>query len=342
VRIWIDLAGPPQVLFFRPIAEALRRDGHELFVTVRDFAHAPELAARFGFDHLQRVVGRHGGRGSAAKGLALLMRAVELASQVRHSGPQLALSHNSYAQAVAAKLLRIPLVTAMDHEHQPANHVSFRAAHRVLVPEAFPEAALRRYGAGRRAVVRYPGVKEEVYLADFVPDPHFPADFGLPADRIVVSMRPPPQSAIYHRFANPLFDAAVEHLARLPRTLIVLLDRDRASHWSRFANVHVPDRAIDGPNLVYCSDVFVGGGGTMNREAAVLGTPAYSVYAGKPLAVDGYLIARGQLKRLESVAELSSIALEKKSTQRTARARSEGLSCILGAIRGAIVSRHAG
>src|SRR5438067_754173 len=88
----------------------------------------------------------------------------------------------------------------------PPQVLFFRLAHRVLVPEAFPVQELHRFGARTHRVVRYAGVKEEVYLADFQPDESFPTEFGLPADRVTITMRPPARSALYHRFENTLFE----------------------------------------------------------------------------------------------------------------------------------------
>jgi predicted glycosyltransferase len=327
MRVWIDLAAPPQVLFFRPIIAALQRDGHELLVTVRNFNNAPGIATRLAINHT--VVGRHGGRRTSAKGVAILARAGELAMLAHRFRPHLATSHNSYAQAIAAALLRVPLVTAMDFEHQPANHISFRLAQTVVVPEFFPSGALRRFGAHFGRVVRYPGTKEEIYLADFQPDQNFPLDFGLPPSRIVVTMRPPARSALYHGFENTLFDAAVERIATEPSAFIVLLGRDGTNNsWSHFANVFVPKVPVDGPNLVFWSDLVVSGGGTMNREAAVVGTPAYTVYAGKPIAVDDYLIQLGRMKRISSAADLEQLALQKK-IRGAVLARADGLHRIL-------------
>src|SRR5204863_6309091 len=114
----------------------------DVLVTVRDFGGAPAIASGLGIEH--RVVGRHGGHGTVAKGMAILRRVAELMAVARPFRADVAVSHNSYAQALAAACLRVPLVTAMDFEHQPANHISFRLARRVVVPQAFPKGALRR------------------------------------------------------------------------------------------------------------------------------------------------------------------------------------------------------
>jgi predicted glycosyltransferase len=330
LRVWIDLAAPPQVLFFRPVIQALQRDADQLLVTVRDFGRAPAIAARLGIAH--HVAGAHGGQGSLAKGVAILRRVARLVALARLFQPHVAVGHNSYAQALAAAWLRVPLVTAMDFEHQPANHLSFRLAHRILVPEAFPAAAWRRFGAADTRVVRYPGVKEEVYLADFAPDPTFPAALELPLDRVIVTMRPAARSALYHRFENPLFDAALEHVAAQQRALVLLVGRAAADQPSRRANVRALRAPVDGANLAFWSDLVIGAGGTMTREAAVLGTPAYTLYAGKPIAVDDYLIERGRLERLASPADFARIRLDNKPAARS-MARPDGLRHVVATIR---------
>src|SRR5207244_9145109 len=104
----------------------------------------------------------------------LVDRAAALQKGARDRGFDMAVSHNSYAQIAAAAALGIRAVTLMDYEHQPANHLAFRLASKVVVPRAFPAAELRKYGASLRKVKRYEGTKEDVYLADFVPDRSFP------------------------------------------------------------------------------------------------------------------------------------------------------------------------
>ena len=96
----------------------------------------------------------------------------------------LAVSHNSYSQSVAAFLLQIPFVAIEDYEHQPANYLGFQLARRVIVPEVFPKNALRFCGTAQRKVKRYPGLKEQVYLSSFAPDPGFLSDEGLDSGKM--------------------------------------------------------------------------------------------------------------------------------------------------------------
>jgi len=339
MRIWIDLANSPHVLFFAPLIRELERRGAEVTCTARDFAQTLGLARM----HRLRVesIGRHGGRTSFGKAREIFARAAALRRFARRVRPDLAVSHNSYAQALAARSLGIPFVTLMDYEHTPANHLGFRMASRILLPEAVSEESVARYGASSRKVSRYSGFKEQVYLEDFEPGTGAFEDL-LSEDvsrRCVVAIaRPPADFAIYHRFKNSLFDAWLERVGRHPGVRVVLLprtpeQRDRAMALG-LPSVVIPDREIDGPNLIYHADLVVSAGGTMNREAAVMGVPAYSLFAGRRAAVDAELESLRRLVFVRRAEDLGRIRLEKcaaRSRLRNPELRGQIVEAILGA-----------
>jgi uncharacterized protein len=321
MRLWIDLANSPHVPFFKALAERFRAEGHEIETTAREFAETIPLAHAAGF--APHVVGVHAGRDVSKKAGSLLSRAWLLMRWARGRGFDLAISHNSYSQILAARRLRIRTVTLMDYEHQPANHLAFRFASRIIVPASFPARSLRRYGARVGKVRRYHGTKEDVYLAGFQPDPAFAAqlcELGVKPDNVLVLMRPPAHDALYHRFQNTLFDEALAMLAAKDNTQVILLPRNeaqRAAYASK--RVIIPATPLDGANLIAASDLVISAGGTINREAAALGVPAASIYAGKWAAVDESLVNEGRLQRLASVADVNRLAIEKKRAARPRR-----------------------
>jgi len=311
MRLWIDLANSPHVPFFKALAERFKAQGHEIETTAREFAETIPLAQAAGF--APQVVGVHAGRDVSKKAGSLLSRAWALGKWARGRGFDLAISHNSYSQILAARGLRIKTVTLMDYEYQPANHLAFRFASRIIVPASFPARRLRACGARVGKVRRYHGTKEDVYLADFQPDPSFAAqlcELGVKPDNVLVLMRPPAHDALYHRFQNTLFDEALDMLAAQVNTQVILLPRNEAQR-AAYANkgVIIPARPLDGANLIAASDLVISAGGTINREAAALGVPAASVYAGKWAAVDEGLVNEGRLRRITNV---NALAIEKK------------------------------
>ncbi len=83
----------------------------------------------------------------------------------------------------------------------------------------------------------------------------------------------------------------------------------------------IPEHVVDGLNLIWHSDLVISGGGTMNREAAALGVPVYSIFRGRIGAVDRYLAAQGRLILLESAEDL---AAKVRLVQRERPARPDG------------------
>jgi predicted glycosyltransferase len=341
MKIWIDLANSPHVPFFAALAREFGRRGHASEFTARMYAQTVELSESAGLK--PSVVGGHGGGRLSGKGFNILERAWALALWARGRGFRLAVSHNSYSQVLAARALGIRTVTLMDYEHQPANHLAFRVASRVVVPEAFPEDALRRFGARASKVRRYRGIKEDVYLADFEPDPSFYAvlreRFGIDAARdTLVVVRPPASEALYHRFENELFDELMRRLLSREGVKVLLVartDAQREELLTRFRadNLIAPREALDGANLIAAADLVVSAGGTMNREAAALGVPAATVYAGRWAAVDEQLVREGRLKRIATRDDLDALQLVKKSDTSPRRAtgvRAQVADMILG------------
>jgi hypothetical protein len=218
-------------------------------------------------------------------------------------GFDLALAHGSYDLAIAARSLGIPEVNMHDYEYAVTQHrIACRLATRVIFPDAVPPERLRRFGAGPGKLFQYPGLKEEYYLADFEPDPGALERLGVDRRRVVVVVRPPPDVSLYHRKSNPLFprllsrlgnDAGV-HVVVLPRTVTQRTDVTALD----LPSVIVPDGAVEAQSLVASADLVISAGGTMNREAAALGTPVYTTFAGRLGGVDESLIRSGRLRPL--------------------------------------------
>lgn len=309
MRVWIDLTNSPHVLVMRPVIAALRKDGHHVEVTARDFAQTLELCRRLGIDHVE--IGAHAGDKLTAKARNLAGRSLALARWARGRRFDVAIGHASNDVMVAAKLLRIPSATAFDYEWATLQHqVNCRLARAIVVPDAIPPERLDRYG-GRGKLRRYPGLKEEYYLADFEPDAAVLDELGLDAAKPIAVVRTPPDASLYHRHESPVFPRVLERLRDraqtvvLPRTARQREEID-AIAGGAFKNetpgalrLIVPAHAIDAQSLIAYADLVVSGGGTMNREAVALGTPVFTTFEGRLGAVDERLLAEGRLRRLE-------------------------------------------
>jgi uncharacterized protein len=317
MKVWIDLDNTPHVPFFKPIIRALEQRGFTVVLTARDAFQVCDLATASGLSYTK--VGRHYGKNRFMKVWGLAWRAMQLLPFVIREKPALGLSHGSRAQILLCNLLRLPTVMIMDYEH--AQTPPLVRPRWEIVPEVLLKESL--HCRNRDRVYAYPGIKEDVYAPDFKPDPSLLQQLSIEANDILVTVRPPANEAHYHNpESEKLFAEFMKRLCGVGGVRAVLLPRNKAQEalirrtwpdWFTGSKVIIPKQAVDGLNLLWHSDLVVSGGGTMNREAAALGVPVYSIFRGKIGAVDRQLQDEGRLVLIETVQDThTKIALEKR------------------------------
>ena len=317
MRVWADLTNTAHVLVLRPLVELLEDRGHEVTLTARPLSHTIELLDDWG--HSYTPLGHHGGASRLSKARAAAGRVPAMVRFGRGRGLDCAFAHGSTDLPVACRLLQIPNTTMLDYEFAKLQHgVNCRLANRVLAPEAIPAERMARLGARPPKLVPYPGLKEEYYLSDFEPDPGVLEELGVDRERILCLVRTAPAYALYLGGSeNPILPRVLRRLSENEDAQTVVLPRT-AEQGAAIAGlglprVVIPERAVDGRSLVALADLVVSAGGTMNREAAVLGTPVWSIFEGPMGGVDEMLIREGRLHLLDDPDE---IAVQRKDAER--------------------------
>ena len=166
MRVWVDCTAAAHPLVLRPIIERLRERGHEVEITAREYGQTVGILERLGLEHT--VVGEHGGGSTLAQGRRARRRGARRSRAGR--GRAASSSRSRTARSTwpwSRTLLRIPSVQMQDYEHAGLQRqLAFRAARRVLVPDAIPRRGdAEGRGAAPGKLVRYPGLKEDYYLA---------------------------------------------------------------------------------------------------------------------------------------------------------------------------------
>ncbi|MGH3023876.1 MAG: DUF354 domain-containing protein [Gaiellaceae bacterium] len=315
MKVWIDMTAPAHVLVFRPLVDILRERGDDVEITARDYAQTVQLLELHGLE--AELIGRHGGRSRLAKLGTMATRLRRLVKWARGRDFDVALAHGSHHLTMAARRLGIPSGTTFDYEFALVQHqLGCRAATSVLVPEAIPPDRLERYGVRPPKLRRYPGLKEEYYLAGLEPDRGVLDELGLDPANVLVVVRTPPDVSLYHRKSNTLFPRVLDHLGRQDGLQAVVLPRTPAQRdfvrGLSLPSVVVPETAVDAQSLIALSDLVVSAGGTMNREAVALGVPVYTTFGGRLGGVDEALIREGRLRPL---VEPAALALAKRGAE---------------------------
>ena len=338
-KIWIDLDNSPHVPFFLPIVEELDKAGYKVFLTARDSYQVCELLSFYGLSNRAQVVGRHYGKNRLMKIAGTCFRAVQLLPLMLREKPDLVVSHGARAQMLSAFVKGIPSVVLFDYEF--VSSIWRLHPHWIFAPALIPKSAMIQ---ARNGVMRYPGLKEDVYAPQFRPDPSIKEQLGLTQADIVVTVRPPATEAHYHNpEAEVLLDAVMESLLHYPDVRVILVPRNKQqehtlrNQWKRWIakrTIIIPEHVMNGLNLIWFSDLVVSGGGTMNREAAALGVPVYSIFRGRIGAVDQYLARKGRLTLIENVEEVRrKITVKRRAADEwNTRKQSPALDCIVNAI----------
>jgi predicted glycosyltransferase len=313
-RIWIDLDNSPHVPLFRPVIEEFGKRDIECVITSRDFAQTEELLRFWGIPH--ELIGKHGGKNKLKKVFNLLDRAGQLRRYIRDKDVDLALSHGSRTQLVAARFMGIESLLMMDYEYTEARIFNSFSDH-ILIPEYIPDSRLKSVNLNLKKVIRYPGFKEELYLTGFRPESGIRNRLGVSDDVILVTVRPPAMEGNYHDSLSEKI--LLELLGKLTLTdgvyplVIGRTKKDRIFLEQHFdGKIHFLGEAVDGLQLIWNSDIFISGGGSMNREAALLGVSTYSIFTGRKPYLDEYLAKEGRLTFIDTLEKIDLLDISKR------------------------------
>lgn len=332
--VWVDFENTPHVLCLEPLARELARIGWSVRFTARAQAQTLELAALRELSVMP--VGGGNVQGVVRKAVSITARAIQLAGWVwrERTLPRLLISCSRSA-SLAAKICGIPAIALVDYEHAERRllHLSCTL---IWYPDLLRDVIVPMR-SGKRARF-FPGLKENLYLDSWPLDREGARTaLGLRSADTFVVARPPAETAHYAKSDSlELWLEAVRRLAARPehRVMIVARTAVQQARVTRAVGegvrIHVADRAIDGPALVNAADLVVGGGGTMNREAAVLGVPVWSVFGGPVPHIDDVLAGEGRLRWVRTPAELGLALSEPIPARRESRGPvREGVSTIL-------------
>jgi hypothetical protein len=267
-------------------------------------------------------IGRHYGKNPIGKIWGLVYRSLQLYFFVKSHQADIAVSHGSRSQLIAAALLRMPMAMFFDYEGAKGIPFfdKFIHADKYLVPEALKDEVLRPKFNDLSIFYKYPGIKEDVYLSQFTASPNALGAIALDDKKIIVTLRPPASEAHYHNpLSDQIFTALLKRLSAEESTQTVLLPRTGEQikialeiYKNGKGILTIPDKVVNGLDLLWASDCVVSGGGTMIREGAGLGVPAYSIFCGMKPSVDAYLESQNMLTFIQDVQAVRNIRLLKR------------------------------
>jgi uncharacterized protein len=313
MRVWVDIDNPPQTRYLLPLARAFEQRGSELLLTARD--HGETFAILAG-DHVRfHPVGRHFGRSKARKVVGLLRRSEQLVRLIRSGDSPDLLLTAARAGVLAARRLGIPSFVVLDYEHVDLRAYKFGRSC-IIHPDVIDPETFRSRGLAAERLMPFRGLKEDFSFAGVDTSSIPPAEFGSGDGAAVrVLFRPPAEDSHYYRsetgqisfeLLRYLGDADVQVIFS-PRNASQVGYLEQVPSWH-----HEPiilRKPAHFASLLKAVDVVVSAGGTMLREAAFLGIPAYSIFRSRLGAVDRFLTEIGRLRIVSAQDDFARIPL---------------------------------
>ncbi len=310
--VWLDIENPPQVQYILPFKKAFERAGASVLVTARDHTITVDLLRSRGVDFHE--IGGAFGRRRVQKAFGLLDRSRRLLALLGNVGrPRLVLA-TSRPAALVARRLGIPSFFISDYEY--ANKSVFRlAGSYLLYPRVIPAEAFLRSGIRPSHLVPFDGIKEDLTFAELDTEGIAAHEFGVNGGRATVLFRPPAEESHYYTSGSRTLALDVlEPLSQRDEVVVVFTPRYprqveylRRQTWKN--EPIVLREPVPFVPLLKGVDAVIASGGTMVREAAYLGVPAFSILVSEIGGVDRYLESIGRLDVLASRDDFARMKL---------------------------------
>ena len=314
--IWIDIENTPHVLFFRPIIDELKKLNFNVVVTARNYGGVVTLLRNFDIDFI--LIGNSYGKSKILKVAGVINRIFHLYFYIKSKNIFVSVSHGSRTHIGASWLGRIPSLTSYDYEYS-SKFLVHQLASKVIVPELILSSYYKINKIDLNKISAYHGFKEEIYLKDFSPDEDLLKKLNIDESKIIVLIRPPAQTAHYYtEKSKSLFYDLIYYIKKIKDVFIIFSPRDIKQKellknlTKKISNKIILETEVDGLSLTWSSDLVISGGGTMNREAALLGVSTYSIFGGKIGCLDKELVKQNKLHLINNINDLKSIQFEKR------------------------------
>jgi len=329
LKIWFDILTPKQVMFFKRAIDLLQGSGrHQVLCTSRRYREAVELAKIKQLD--LTIVGTHGGSDRYDKLRQSSSRTYELALIVNEFAPDVAVTFSSPEGARVAYGLGIKQFGFNDSPHAEAvARLTLPLLSKLYCPWVVPYSAWTGYGIGRKDIVSYRALDPAAWLKH----PDRAALENEISTTILIRLEESKASYVADKRLRTveMIDGIVDSLHESAEIAVLCRYEDQiAEVEARYGGkVRVLKQVVDGTELVRSAQLFVGAGGTMTAEAALLGKPTISITP-FDFYVEKYLLRTGLVKKAADPKTLVKLAKRMISDEKYQQLQKKKAARILG------------
>jgi len=305
LKIWIDILTPKQLLFSEPIVEKLGKK-YDILCTSRKYEEVSKLAKIRHFDLV--FVGKHGGGNKENKLKASIERIDKLSKKIQRFEPELVISFGSPEAARISFGLGIKHIMFCDSPHANAvMRLTLPLIQKLLIPYVIPKKEFSKYGINEKDIVQYKAIDAVVTMQRAINEKIKSPFKNNNKKNILIRIEEEEASytsksskiiPIIQKIANDFKDENIVVLGRYTKqieNLQKIMD----------SKVKVVKMSFDGKYLLKNTDIFIGSGGTMTAESALMGIPTIS-YNAVPNIVENFLVKKHLVKRETNPSKISN------------------------------------
>ena len=305
MKIWIDILTPKQLLFSEPIIEKLGQK-HDILCTSREYNEVTKLAKIRHFDLI--FVGKHGGGDKKSKLKASIERIEKLSKKIKKFEPDVVISFGSPEAARISFGLGIKHIMFCDSPHANAvMRLTLPLIQKLLIPYVIPKKEFSKFGINEKDIVQYKAIDAVVtiqrkinqnIISPFKNNNKKNILIRVEEEEAAYTSKSSKIIPIIQKIANDYKDENIIVLGRYTQQIINLQK-------IMGKKIKVIKMSFDGKYLLNDTDVFIGSGGTMTAESALMGIPTIS-YNAVPNIIENFLVKKSLVKRETNPKKVSS------------------------------------
>ena len=305
MKIWIDILTPKQLLFSEPIIEKLGQK-HDILCTSRQYNEVTKLAKIRHFDLI--FVGKHGGGDKKSKLKASIERIEKLSKKIKNFEPDAVISFGSPEAARISFGLGIKHIMFCDSPHANAvMRLTLPLIQKLLIPYVIPKKEFSKFGINEKDIVQYKAIDAVVTIQRKINQNIISPFKNNNKKNILIRVEEEEASytsksskiiPIIKKIANDYKDENIIVLGRYTQQIINLQK-------IMGKKIKVIKMSFDGKYLLNDTDVFIGSGGTMTAESALMGIPTIS-YNAVPNIIENFLVKKSLVKRETNPKKVSN------------------------------------
>ena len=304
MKIWIDILTPKQLLFSESIIEKLGKK-HNILCTSREYDEVTKLAKIRDFDLV--FVGKHGGANKTAKLEASIDRKGKLSRKIKAFSPDITISFCSPEAARISFGLGIKHVAFCDSPHADAvMRLTLPLIQKLLIPNVIPKNEFSKFGIDKKNIISYKAIDAAVTIKRKINQ-----EETLPFKdnkRKNILIRVEEEEAAYTSKSSKIIPIIKQIVNEYSKENIVILGR----YTKQIQNIQkiigkkakIIKMTFDGKHLLNNTDIFIGSGGTMTAESALMGIPTIS-YNAVPNIIEKFLVRKKLVKRETNPEKIS-------------------------------------